>query len=440
MKQTILMSVLLLFGTAGSFVKGPFNGIAVYYLFAVLRPQYLWKWTLPPDIQWSFFVAVAAIAASFLLPRKDSQTGMLKPGSAAMLLFAVWITLSFIFANDSDVAFQPWIEYLKIFVMFFCSLLVIKEFYQVRVLYLLAVISLGYIAYEMNFLYFVNGRLDIYHVGYAGLDNNGAGLMIAMGMPMAYFLWQGYTQWFRWLFLAMIPLMLHAVLMSYSRGAMISLLIAAPLLLTRPVNRKSTVAVMLCLLMLVPFLAGKEIRERFFTVEHYEQDDSAQSRFDSWKAAVKIAMDYPVFGAGVRNANLLTYQYGADMEGRTIHSVYLQIAADSGIPAMGFYMAAFFLTWRALRHCQLQYRGSTSGDGLLAYNLACGIESALAVFCFGAAFLSLETFELPYLLILIGLLLPSSVLSKETASTKITEHEYDTETSSQISPEMSMNS
>ena len=62
------------------------------------------------------------------------------------------------------------------------------------------------------------------------------------------------------------------------------------------------------------------------------------------------------------------------------------------------------------------FESSTSEEGLLAYNLACGIECAIVVFCVGAAFLSLETFELPYLLILIGLQLPSAALEKVTES------------------------
>ncbi|MGO9019936.1 MAG: O-antigen ligase family protein [Syntrophobacteraceae bacterium] len=418
MIQTVLLSVLSLVGTLGSFIKGPFYGIAIYYLFAVLRPQYLWLWTLPPGIQWSFYVAVAAIVASFFWPQKGSRSGWLKPGATAMLLFGIWVTLSYLFANDHDVAFQPCIEYLKIFVMFFFTIRILSEFSQVKALYLIAVISIGYIAYEMNFLYFFSARSDIYFNGYGGLDNNGAGLMIAMGVPMAYFLWQGYTRWWRWLFLALVPVMIHAVLMSFSRGAMVSLLVAAPLFLMRSTkaNRKLAIAALACLVMMLPFLAGKEIRDRFFTVQEYQQDGSAQSRFESWEAALKIAMDYPVFGVGVRNANLLSHEYGADVEGRTIHSLYLQIAADSGLPAAGFLMAAFFLTWRSMRRFQKQYRGSTSKDCILAYNLACGIESALAVFCVGAAFLSLETFELPYLLILIGLQLPSSVLDKDASS------------------------
>lgn len=251
--------------------------------------------------------------------------------------------------------------------------------------------------------------MDIYNSGYAGLDNNGAGLMLAMGIPMAYFLWQGYKRWWRWIFLAMVPVILHAVLMSYSRGAMLSLMLTAPLVAYRSAHKKGMILAMIGMLIILPLLAGQEIRQRFFSVTQYDEDASADSRFSSWASAFKIALDYPIFGVGIRNANLLSYKYGADMEGRTIHSQYLQMAADSGIPALGLYLTTLFITWRGIRDIQRHCRYSKSNDHQMAYNLACGIEAALVVFCIGASFLSLEVFELPYLLILLALTLSLSV-------------------------------
>lgn len=413
MIQTALMLLLLAVGIIGSILRGPFYGIACYYLFGVLRPQYIWKWALKLDIGWSFYVAMAAILGFLFWRQKDAPAIQDNPGSAIMMAFGAWITLSFLFAINSSVSYQPYIEYLKIFVMFFLSMRVIREFSQIKALFIIAAGTLGYIAYEMNALYLFQGRLDIYTHGYGGLDNNGAGLMIAMGVPLAYFLWHGQKQWWRWIFLAMLPLFLHAILMSYSRGAMLSLLLATPLIVIRSRNKKMMLVVLTGLLLLVPVLAGQEIRDRFFTIDNYQTDESANSRFDSWKAAIKIVQDYPIFGAGIRNSNLISNQYGADMEGRTIHSLYLQIAADSGFPALGLYLAILFIAWSTLRQFQKQYQHTQSSNMQMAYNVACGLEVSLVIFSVGAVFLSLETFELPYLLILLAFKLPITISSKE---------------------------
>lgn len=416
MKQTALMFVLLALGTGGAIVSGPFVGVAVYYLFAVLRPQYLWQWALLVDLRWSLYVAIATILSTCIYFSGGMRGKAFSSVHTLFFAFALWITLSSIFAINTAISSVWYWEYFKIFVMFFCATFVVRELRQVRVLYLIALCSLGYIAYEVNVLYLFSLRLDIYHVGYGGLDNNGAGLMIAMGIPLAYFLWQHYHSWWRWIFLALVPVMIHAVLMTYSRGAMVSLLLVSPLLIVRSRRKMQMIFALVGCLLLVPMLAGEEIRARFFSVDQYEQDASAQSRFDSWKAGWQIASDFPILGAGVRNADLLSHRYGADMVGRAIHSQYIQIAADSGFPALTFYLLLLFGTWRALRRTQKRSRDSNSDEDRLAYNLACGVEGALMVFCVGAAFLSLEIFELPYLLVLLGLKL-SLVVQEEVAVT-----------------------
>jgi hypothetical protein len=47
-------------------------------------------------------------------------------------------------------------------------------------------------------------------------------------------------------------------------------------------------------------------------------------------------------------------------------------------------------------------RGRDDLESRRLYAVAAGVETSLATFCVGGAFLSLETFELPYLLFLMG--------------------------------------
>ena len=65
MNKFLLMIALTLGGGLGAFVRGPFVPLAVYYLYAVLRPQALWKFQLTqlPELGWSFYVAGAALAS-----------------------------------------------------------------------------------------------------------------------------------------------------------------------------------------------------------------------------------------------------------------------------------------------------------------------------------------------------------------------------------------
>jgi probable O-glycosylation ligase (exosortase A-associated) len=457
MSKMLLMLALTTLGVGGCLVASPFWGVAVYYLFAVLRPQSLWAWEyMIPDVAWSFYVALAAMITTVIwrlgiLLTPHRQTGprlpKLNAGHATMFLFAVWITVTYYTAYSQSVAAKFYDEYQKIFIMYFVAALVITSVRQLWTIYLIVTVTLCYIAWEINDMYFFQGGyMYVYKQGYAGLDSNGAALMLSMGVPLALFAWDGIRHWIRWAFLAFIPLIIHAVLTSYSRGAMLSLIVSAPIYFIRARHKKELSIIFLGIGLMIPILAGKEIQERFFSIEKSEEDASAQSRLTTWGIAWQMALERPIFGYGVRNSTLFTHAYGADIEGRAIHSQYLQIAADSGLIGMLAYLlmlAALMRCLHRVRHRQNQHLGVA--DALLgvggffflrrwarpnnagrddpemerAYTIANGIEGAMLVFCLGGVFLSLETFELPYILCLMGVQLWAVLRLAETAPAMI---------------------
>jgi len=406
--QLMFMIPATLIGTVGSFVAHPYFGVALYYLFAVLRPQFIWEWSLPADIAWSWYAAVAAILATFawkngILSFEEEEEPKFNIGHYGMFAFVFWITMTYFTAIHQEVSYPFFIEYLKIFMMFIVASYALNKISYIWHTYIIITLALCYIAYEINYIYLFQGHYTyIYRRGYGGLDNNGAALMLAMGVPLCIYAWDGIRHWSRWLYVAFIPVIIHAVLTSYSRGAMLSLLLSVPIYFFRCKHRMQLLALLLGVALTLPFLAGNEIRARFFSIEQHEVDASANSRKDTWAIAWRMAKEHPIFGFGIRNSNLYTFLYGADMEGRTIHSQYLQIAADSGLVGLAAYLLAlggfFICVFRVLRHAKLR----DDIDSRRAYTIASGTEGAMLVFCIGGAFLSLEHFELPYIMLLLG--------------------------------------
>ena len=405
MKQTIFMAIVTGWGVVGPMFD-PSIGVAVYYLFAVLRPQYLWQWALPADISWSLYVALATIGGTFAhtllrmgaprAPKRFTLTHLL------VMAFAIWISVTCVTAIDPATAYPWWLEYIKIFVMFGVATIALNSINNLRMLMIITALCLGYIAYEINFLYIFDSYLGVYHNGWGGLDNNGAGLMLAMGAPLCLAVWDMERRWWRWVFASLIPPLVHAVLMTYSRGAMVALALAAPLIIIRSRRPKQMTMATVVVGAMLPILAGNEIRARFFSVQTYEQDQSAQSRLGSWNAAWLIAKDHPVLGVGIRNSQLISFRYGADEKGRVIHSQYLQLLADCGFPALTLYLGLLFSTWMNVRRTRKAARGGTREEDRRALGVALGVETSMAVFCIGALFLSLEVFELPWLMVLLG--------------------------------------
>jgi probable O-glycosylation ligase (exosortase A-associated) len=417
MKQFAFMALTALLGTAGAFALTPVLGLAVYYLYAVLRPQFLWDWAdlfgiKLNDVNWSLYVAVATLLATLVW-----RLGIWTPIAAAkppwygnprfgrshylFLAFTAWISLTYVTAIRPDVAWPYFIEYAKIFVMFVCAALVLRTVRDLWIIYYVVLGSAVYIAYELNYFYVAYKWMMLQQRGYGGLDNNGAALILAMAVPMSFFAWEATRRWWRWGFLLVIPVLLHAVMLSYSRGAMLSLAVTAVLMFVRARN-KWFVGVLYALgVVLVLLMAGKEIQERFFSIGA-KADESVQTRRQVWEIAIRMANERPLFGFGIRNSNLYTFQYGADMEGRTIHSQYLQTAADSGWPAMALYVALILSVFFGLWRTRKTLRKFTDPDTLKVRSLAAGLECALFLFCFGALFLSLEHFEMPYVIMVLA--------------------------------------
>ena len=106
MKQTLVMILATAFGTVGVLFAGPFVAVAVYYLFAVLRPQYLWEWALPQGVSWSQYVAIASLlgAIGIALTGGDRPRPPLSWAHRFYLLFGCWLCCSYLTAINRDVA------------------------------------------------------------------------------------------------------------------------------------------------------------------------------------------------------------------------------------------------------------------------------------------------------------------------------------------------
>ncbi len=419
MKQLLLLTIMTILGAVGA-LQTPFWGVLLYYSLAVLRPQHLWEWALDGSIRWSLMAALITLISFWLHLSKLITRSVLNVMMCLILIYGLLVLFSTITAFDPQIA-QGWaIEYAKVLIIGIVASIVIEHFWQIKLLALMILLMLGYIAWEINFLYFFRGgRLNIFHYGYGGLDNNGAGLMLAMGIPFAYCfaLTPTKTIWRWWPLIVSGTLglvMMHAVMMTYSRGAMLASAIGIIWVLVHHRPRWQSVGAALCLVVVLSVMAGPQIRERFLSTSDYKTDASAQSRFDSWKAAWLIAWENPVLGKGIRNSNQYTHNYGADKMGRTIHNQYLQIAADTGIPAASVYlfMLAFGM-WnyrRARMMCRDAIKTADDEDKPAinhASRICLAAQASLLIFIFDGIFLSLEMFETPWLLLVIAGVVPS---------------------------------
>jgi len=407
-----LLPMIAMTGTAvlGGFTLGPFIPFLAYYFYAVVRPQALWESELPKGVQWSFYVGVAALAATVIArcglmhyPTYGPTAGGRRPGwnriHWLLVAFALWVCLSYQSALNQNHAWEPFVEYVKMFVMFVAGALMVQRVNQLWTILIVITVGDIYVAWEANTQYLKGWHFH----KHGGLDNNGAGLMMAMGVPMCYFLWEGTAGRARWLFLLAMPVLAHAIMISFSRGAMLSILLAAPWVFLFSSQKKKVALAYVLGGLFVVATAGPELQERFFSISRHDMDASANSRKESWAIAIRMANEHPILGMGVRCSTLKTFEYGADMQYRAIHSQYLQTAADCGWVGMGLFVALLLMSmWLATVFFRRTRHWPRYPEVVRARAMAGAVVCGLMVYTVGAVFLSLDHFELPYVLFLLA--------------------------------------
>jgi O-antigen ligase len=159
-------------------------------------------------------------------------------------------------------------------------------------------------------------------------------------------------------------------------------------------------------------LTGPELSARLATTfaPREERDGSAESRFDLWKDCFTVIGREPILGVGPRNWGQVADEFGWP-KGKEAHSLWVQTAAEVGVP--GFLLFFLFYTLTIKRLWPIA-RGRSPGVDKSTALFAAGLILGLVGFAVSAQFVTVEGLEPPYWMTMIGaILLKSRSLANE---------------------------
>jgi probable O-glycosylation ligase (exosortase A-associated) len=395
----LLFTYLMTYGGFVAALFDPFLGLLIYICFAIIRPQALWFWAVPPG-NYSRIVAIGLLIGWGLKGFGNWRFGRGGTVLFWLLAFYTWMVISAIQAPYQDPAWASTEYFGKIVLPTLVGLSLVDSVKKLKQLAWVIILSHGYLAYELNRYYFEGLIVYFIESGFGGMDNNCVAITMVACVGLAFFMGIHTEGWLRKaLAFASGALMVHVVLFSFSRGGMLGLIIAGGmafwLIPKKPVHYLAfALAVVLSLM-----LAGAEVRQRFFStfVDKEQRDASAQSRLELWSAGYDSMGKRPFQGAGPANWPFVAGEYG--YEGKMIHSLWIQVGAEMGIPGLVF-LVLFYLT------CIIRLwpvaRGRLAGSDPWFRNLACMVIASLVGFAVSAQFVSLQGLETPYYVSLIG--------------------------------------
>lgn len=396
-----IATYLLTFG--GGFVSlfNPFVGLLIYIAFSIVRPTAMWGYDLSFSIPYTRIVAIALLVGWVFHGCGKWNFGRGRVIVYALVGYWVWAVVGAAIAPNQAVAWTFVENTAKILIPFVVGITLLDSVDRLRQLAWVLVLSLGYVALEMNVSYY-EGYNRIQELGHGGMGNNGTAIAMASGVGVAFFLgisenrmWLRGAAWFATL------LMAHSVMLAFSRGGMLALVITGVVgfFLLPPKKLRHVFGLILVILVALR-LAGRQVTDRFMTIfaDSQERDGSAQSRLDLWAAAWDTMKAHPFFGIGPDHWAFMAPKYGW-VEGKEVHSTWLQIGAELGFLGLvflgGFYVLCLVRLWPLLRE-----KVSVDDPGI--YSIARMVFAGLVGFMASSQFVSMEGLEYPYFVVLLG--------------------------------------
>ena len=413
----LLFTLLMTYGGSVVAIFRPYYGFLIYVCFSIIRPESLWFWSVPPG-NYSRIIAISFLIGWALHGFGNWSLGSARRPTLALAAFWGWAAISTVFCDFPEVGITFLDNMGKIVLPAIAGLTLINTRRDVYLLAWTIVASFGYVAYDLNNAYF-SGFNRLMEIGFGGMDNNSITIGMVAGVGFAFFLGLSETVWWRrYLAYGAAAYMTHCVFFSMSRGGMLGLCVVG--IATAVVIPKSLKNIGLVVLgaSIAIAMTGPEVLYRFSSignntslvagVDEAQADWSAESRKHLWGICLRMVAESPVVGKGPDHFPLLVdrYQVGsiykdAFGKGKEAHTLWLQIAAELGIPGVTFLALFYLLTmwelWKFARHDKMDSQGLTPGAP------ARMVWASLAGFVVSAQFVSLEGLELPYYITVVGL-------------------------------------
>lgn len=381
----------------------------------------LWIWVAllsPSELLYGFMAGVpfnklvAILSIGLIVVNREKKDFYVDTTLVLAGLLAVVSTLSYFMAQLPD-SFDLYSKLLKEIVLLVMITGVCNTRNRLQMVVFITVASLAFLGVKEGLISILTaGGHQI--VGSGGIgDNNSLALALLMCIPLMFYLAQSFVlKPLRLGLLGAIGLSLITIVMTYSRGGFLGLLVVGGLFVKN--SRSKGVAIVLAVIagLAIWSLAPESWFSRLNTINDAKEDGSFMGRVVAWKVSTLIAFDSPLWGGGPHavqrpqiwfsqvpriftlpwppTPNLPNYAVAA-------HSIYFEVLGDLGFTGLGLFVAILL---HGIWSCSRIVRRTVGDPSLLwAHDLARMLQISLVVYAVSGALLSMAYFEMYWVLI-----------------------------------------
>jgi probable O-glycosylation ligase (exosortase A-associated) len=413
-----LVVVALIFAALPVIVFRPYFGLLVYGWLAYMRPQDM-AWGASRTLPLSQWVAIALVLGLVVSLGRERWM-VLKVQTVLLILLAGWISITVATAVLPDVSGDMYGYYWKAIAISVLTTGLVGDRRRFRILVMLIAFSIGFLGAKRGLAGLLNGGAR-YNDGPGGFmsDNNSFALVLNMILPLLVAIIMTEKQKLLKIAAAGVAVLCAVtILFTFSRGGLLTLAAITPPIIWRSRHRVAVTLTIALGLAGFLYLTSDQLTQAYIaraqTISDYQGDRSAQGRFDAWQTSWRVFLDYPVFGVGPNNLEVVHRKYSPDPDRfRVSHNAYLQILCECGLPALLLFVGAIGAALWGLSRT----RRETRLPWVEVY--ARMLQISLLAYIVGSMFLSTAYSELLYQLIAMSVSL-AVIARSEAAESAVT--------------------
>ena len=424
MRDFIILAIIL--GAAPICFLNPYFGILMWTWVAYFNPH-RYAWGRVYDFPVALLIGGATLAG---LPfAKETNRKIFNTQTVLLLGMWCWFGVTYFVASTNSIfahhladSRYELLRISKILLMTFVVVWLVSSKEKLRYLYLVTALSFGFIAIKGTlFSWRTGGEFRVYGPPDSFIaDNNALGLALNMSLPMFYFMARNEpNRWLRRILHLSFYCGIVAVLLTYSRGALLGLIVVLTLIALK--SKQKLIAgffLVVCAWGVLAFAPAKWM-VRMGNFFHGNLDNSAELRLNAWRFAWELAKQYPITGGGLKTFTpVLYHRFTPQLDFAGPHSIYFQTLGEHGFVGLGLFLTLLFSCLIALHNLRRKARGSPSTQWIVPYTHM--LEIGLLAFMISGAFLELAYFDLFYQVVasvgLLGILYDREIAAKRKRS------------------------
>jgi putative inorganic carbon (HCO3(-)) transporter len=378
----------------------PFFGAMMWVWVAYFNPH-RFTYGMAYDFPVSTVIAIPTLLG--LVFFRNVNKGIFVRETVMLLVFWAWVIITYInatqvalFADHVDDARFQLIRVSKVLLMTIVLILVVTSKKRLDTLFLVTAFSFGALAIKgALFGLTTGGNFRIWGPPDSFVyDNNDLGLALNMTLPVMFYMTREVeSPRLRKLLWASFYCSILAVILSYSRGALLGLSVVLAAISLKSKHKLIAGALLAVFAVLVLTFAPSAWMSRMGNFAHGELDESAEGRLHAWEFAWVFASQYPIMGGGFETFTpALEARFTPQYQFAGPHSIYFQTLGEQGFVGLGIFLLVLGGTFYALRAMRRRVRGQPAFGWIVNYSNM--LEISLLGYVVSGAFLPRAYFDL----------------------------------------------